>query len=107
MERGGSGDERNCVVIRLRESGLMGGEELIRQKIGDGKELGLEDAIQSFKTQDALLAEKVGDVCLPKAGLAREHASGEDTAINPTNEFQTKALMELGKIHVWKVASQR
>ena len=103
----GIGNERDRIVGILRPGGAVGGKELVRQKIRDGKQLRLKYAVQSLKTEHALFAKEVRDVCLAEASLVREHRSGENTAINSPNEFQAKPFMELREIHVWKIACER
>ena len=65
----------------------------------DGEVLGGEDAIETLEREGAFAIEEVRDVGLAKAGLLGEPGAGEDVGVDATDEFEPKALVEVGEVH--------
>jgi hypothetical protein len=66
-----------------------------------------ENAVHSRKRETAMAAQKIGKMRRAKTGLAGEKRDAERVSLNAAQQFQTKPVVKLSEIHLWKVCCQQ
>ena len=99
MQNGGGRDDGNGDGFSLAGTDFRGqrafkDEELLDRKVGCG-----EDAIQTFRAEEALAVQHVRDVGGTKSGLPGEQRAAEDAAVDTAQQFQAKMLVNIPKVH--------
>lgn len=85
-----SGESRGLEI----DSVGWGGQDLI-----DGEVLGCEDSIETVEREGSFAVKEVRDMGLAEAGLLGESRAGEGVLVDAADEFETKALVQIGKVH--------
>jgi len=82
--------------------GLDVGPGRVRKKVLETEQLGGEHTVESGKTEAPFAADEIGKMRGLESGLTSEKRAGELAAFDAASHFRAKALVELGKIHLWK-----
>jgi len=82
--------------------GLDVGPGRVRKKVLDAEQLGGEQTVKSRKTEAPFAADEIGKMRGLESGLTSEKRAGELAAVDAASHFRAKALVESGKIHLWK-----
>ena len=90
------GHDRGIVKI-----GMNFGSGGVWKQVSDAEQLGGEHTVKSRKTEAPFSADEIGKMRGLESGLTSEKRAGELAAINAASHFRAKALVELGKIHLW------
>lgn len=107
MNCGALRDEGNIRVSVGYSFAQWGGRSLQRDEVFDGEHLRGEQTVERIEAEGSAPAQEVGYVGRLKTGLTGEDGSVHTASIDPPEEFQTEALMQLGKIHCGKLASRQ
>ena len=116
LKRGGGADVRLKDGAGVGDDGdagdvfVDGGELKLGgggQQISDGQVLDGEDAVQRFKGKLSALTEKVRQMRLSIAGLARQKRHAESAPVYPAKQLQAEPFVHLGKVHLWKFHHQQ
>lgn len=82
--------------------GMNFGSGRVWKQVSDAEQLGGEHTVKSRKTEAPFAADEIGKMRGLESGLTSEKRAGELAAVDAANHFRAKALVELGKIHLWK-----
>ena len=99
------GNERDGVAFPIEGHGHGGVEG--GQKVGSSHVLRGKHAVNGLQRKLPPAVEEVGQVRLPKAGLACQQGDAERTSLNPAQQFQAELLVHLRKIHLWKFRHEK
>ncbi|MGD0631612.1 MAG: hypothetical protein ABR987_19960 [Terracidiphilus sp.] len=69
--------------------------------------LGRQNAVNAFERKLAVITKKVGQVRLPKPGLARQQGDAHGAPLDPAQHFKPESLVHLRKVHLWKIRHQQ
>lgn len=103
--RGRMGDDRDSAGFGADGQQLCHG--VGGQQIACAQVLRVQDAVHGLERKLTAAVEKVGEVGLTEAGLAREQRHAQGAPLNSANQFKTEPFMHLGHVHVWKVHQQQ
>jgi hypothetical protein len=73
----------------------------VRKKVFEAEQLSGEHTVESRKTEAPFSADEIGKMRGLESGLTSEKRAGELAAVDAASHFRAKALVELGKIHLW------
>jgi hypothetical protein len=104
-EGGGVKHNGDRAAFNLR--GLLGPLIDDRQEIWRNQALGGQNAIHGVQGEMAAAAQEVGDVGLAQPGLPSQERDAESPPLDPSEQFQAKSFVHLGKVHLWKIRHQQ
>ena len=81
--------------------GLDVGAGRVRKKIFETEQLSGEHTVEGRKTEAPFAADEIGKMRGLESGLTSEKRAGELAAVDAASHFRAKALVKLGKIHLW------
>jgi len=83
------------------KTGLDAGSGRVWKKVFEAEQLSGEHTVESRKTEAPFATDEIGKMRGLESGLTSEKRAGELAAVDAASHFRAKALVELGKIHLW------
>jgi hypothetical protein len=95
--------DRAAILVRRQSFPLV----TRRQKIVDRHVLRSQNPVHSIQRKLPAAMQKIRQMRFPKTSLARQQRDANRPPLYPAQQFQSKSLVHLGKIHLWIVRHQQ